>query len=107
MFLMNAQEIIGRMVQEIVTHYHPEQIILFGSQARGDASPDSDVDLLVVMPGDVNRREVAIDILTTLSDMPMPKDVIVTTSREIATRGQLPSTVLHQAIHEGKILYAR
>ena len=59
------------------------------------------------MPGDVNRREVAIDILTILSDMPMPKDVIVTTPNEIATRGQLPSTVLHTALHEGEVPYAR
>jgi predicted nucleotidyltransferase len=104
---MSTQEIIEWMVRELVTRFHPEQVILFGSQARGDATPDSDVDLLVVMPGDVNRREVAVDILHALHNMPLPKDVIVTTPHEIATRGQLPSTVLHTALHEGKVLYAQ
>ena len=40
---------IDRMVRRIVRKFQPEQVILFGSQARGDAGPDSDVDLLVVM----------------------------------------------------------
>ena len=46
----NVQAQIDRMVQRIVRKFHPEKIILFGSQARGDAGPDSDVDLLIVMP---------------------------------------------------------
>ena len=40
---------IDLMVQRIVKKFRPERVILFGSQARGDAGPDSDVDLLVVM----------------------------------------------------------
>jgi len=95
------------MVREIVTRFHPEKVILFGSQARGDVSSDSDVDLLVVMPDDTNRRETAIDIMTALHNMPLPKDVLVTTPGEIATRGRLVSTVLHTALTEGKVLYAR
>jgi hypothetical protein len=59
------------------------------------------------MPDDTNRREVAIDIMTALHNMPLPKDVLVTTPREISTRGRLVSTVLHTALTEGKMLYAR
>lgn len=44
-------------IQSIVSMYHPARVILFGSQARGDAGPGSDVDLLVVFAGEVNRRE--------------------------------------------------
>ncbi len=95
------------MVQEIVTRFHPERIILFGSQAREDARTDSDVDLLVVMPDDTNRRKTAIDIMVALAKMPMPQDIIVTTPHEIATRGQLIATVLHTALEEGRELYAR
>lgn len=104
---MNPQEIIEQLVREIVVRFHPEQVILFGSQARGEASTASDVDLLVVMPDETNRREVAIDIMTALHAMPLPKDVLVTTPREISTRGKLVSTVLHTALTEGKVLYAR
>jgi predicted nucleotidyltransferase len=46
---LTVQESIDLLVQRIVKKFHPEQIILFGSQARGDAGPDSDIDLLVVM----------------------------------------------------------
>ena len=41
-----TQRRIDRMVERIVQKFNPEQVILFGSQARGDAGPDSDVDLL-------------------------------------------------------------
>ena len=43
------QALIRRMVQRLVDKFHPEQVILFGSHARGDAGPDSDVDRLIVM----------------------------------------------------------
>jgi len=104
---MNTSEVIESMVREIVTRFDPERIILFGSQARGDAVAESDVDLLVVMPDGVNRRKTAIAILNVLSDMPLPKDVLVTTAHEIATRGKVVATVLHNALSEGKELYAR
>ncbi|MHB9025073.1 MAG: nucleotidyltransferase domain-containing protein [Armatimonadota bacterium] len=104
---MSTQEVIEGMVHEIVTRFHPEKVILFGSQVRGDTTPDSDVDLLVVMPEGVNRRETAIEILTALSDSPLPKDVLVTTPQQIATRGHVIATVLHTALTEGKVLYAR
>jgi predicted nucleotidyltransferase len=104
---MSTFEIINLMVLEIVTRFHPERIILFGSQARGEAKPDSDIDLLVIMPDEVNRREVAIDISTALCHLPMPHDVIVTTPHEVATRGRIIATVLHTALTEGKELYAR
>jgi len=103
---MGTQEIIELMVQVIVSRFHPERIILFGSQARGEASTESDIDLLVIMPGEVNRRRVTVDILHALHNMPAPKDIIVTTPHEIATRGQLRCTILHTALQEGKVVYA-
>ena len=89
---MSTQEIIELMVQVIVSRFHPLRIILFGSQARGEATRDSDIDLLVVMPGEVNRRRITVDILHALHNMPAPKDIIVTTEQEIATPR---TTLLH------------
>ena len=104
--MMSTDEVIQTMVERIVALMHPQQVILFGSQARGDAGPDSDVDLLVVMEDDVDRRRANIDIRVALADMPLPKDIIVTNPHEISTRGQLCSTVLYVALHDGKVLYA-
>jgi predicted nucleotidyltransferase len=96
---------IREMVDRIVTGFQPLRILLFGSRARGDATPDSDVDLLVVMPDGTDRRATAVAILRTLTGMLVAKDVVVTTPEEIARRGALVGTVLRPALREGKVLY--
>jgi predicted nucleotidyltransferase len=50
------EQTVDRIVRRIVEAVHPLRIILFGSRARGDARPDSDLDLLVVMPEGTHRR---------------------------------------------------
>ena len=67
------------MTDRIVTQFSPEQVILFGSQARESAGNRSDVDLLVVLPTITNRREEAIRIRQALADLPVAKDIFVTT----------------------------
>ncbi|HOF86504.1 MAG TPA: nucleotidyltransferase domain-containing protein [Armatimonadota bacterium] len=52
---MTTSEAINIMVERIVEQFHPLRITLFGSRARGDAGPDSDVDLLVVLPQVENK----------------------------------------------------
>lgn len=101
---------IPTMVGRIVARFQPERIILFGSHARGEAHAGSDIDLLVVMPGALDgaeRRKFAVEMLDSLSDLPVYKDVVVTTPSEIAQRGHLVGSVLHLALREGKVLYAR
>ncbi len=98
---------IGIMVSRIAKGYNPDRIVLFGSQARGDAAWDSDVDLLVVLPVCNDPRATAVSIRALLSDLPVGKDIIVTTPQELETRGKLASTILYQAMREGKSLYAR
>ena len=68
-----SQKQIRRIVNRIVRQFHQERIILFGSHARGDAGPDSDVDLLVVMSVDGSRREKAIEIGVALHGIRVPK----------------------------------
>ena len=87
--------------------FHPLKLILFGSHARGDARPDSDIDVLVVLPEVSDKRRVAIEIRRTLIDLPVCKDIIVTTPEEIERRGNLIGTVLRPALREGKVLYER
>jgi predicted nucleotidyltransferase len=75
---------IDRMVRRIVKKFHPEQIILFGSHARGDAGPDSDVDLLVVLDFEGTALDKGLDILQALHDIRVPTDVIVTRPEDFA-----------------------
>ncbi len=97
-------EVVGRVVEE----FDPLRVILFGSRAREDAGPHSDVDLLVVMPDGIeDERRVTMEIRRLLRDMPMAKDVVVTTPEEIERRGHLVGTVLRPALREGKVLYER
>lgn len=98
---------ITRMVRRIVREFHPERVILFGSHARGEAGPDSDVDLLVVMPVEGSRREKQVDIRVALHDIHVPIDVIVTSPEDFAWRKQVVGTIEYPAVKEGKVLYAR
>jgi predicted nucleotidyltransferase len=95
------------MVERIVRQVDPEQIILFGSQARGDAGPDSDVDLLVVMDFDGSNLEKCIEIRGTLHTFLVPLDIMVTTPEEFAWRKDVVGTIEWPASREGKVLYAR
>ena len=98
---------IRRMVDRIVKRFDPDKIILFGSCARSDAGPDSDVDLLIVMPVTGSVRQMAIDIGVALHDIRVPKDIIVTTPEEFEWRKDTIGTVEWPAWREGKLLYAK
>ena len=98
---------IRQMVRRIVSQFHPEKIILFGSHARGDAGPDSDVDLLIVMPYLGSRREKQVEIRLALKSIRIPKDIVVTAPEEFLWRKEVPGTIERPAAREGKVLYAR
>lgn len=95
------------MVRRIVRRFHPDRVILFGSHARGNAGPDSDVDLLVVMPISGSRREKAIEIGVALHGFGVGKDIVVTTPEDFAWRKEIPGTIERPADREGKVLYGR
>ena len=98
---------IKEMVRRIVDRFHPEQILLFGSYARGDAGPDSDVDLLVVMPVSGSKRKMAVEIDLELAGSGLPKDIIVVTPEEVARTRDVAGTIIYPAVREGRVLYER
>jgi uncharacterized protein len=98
---------IDRMVKRIVQRFQPEQVILFGSQARGDAGPDSDVDLLIVIAFEGAAHDKGLEILQALHDRRVPVDVIVTSPADFAWRKEVIGTIEWPAAQEGKVLYAR
>jgi len=100
-------DLLRTMVDRIVAGWSPLQIILFGSHARGDAGPHSDIDLLVVLPAIADKRGVTVAIRRALADLPVSKDIVVSTPEEIARRGSLVGTVLRPALREGRLVYER
>lgn len=98
-------ELISTTTERIVHHFQPVQIILFGSRARGKAHPQSDVDLLVVFLELADKRKTAVDIRWALANLPVAKDILVTTPEELANQCDWVGTVLRSAQQEGKMLY--
>jgi uncharacterized protein len=89
------------IVQRILGAVQPRRIIIFGSAARGEMGPDSDIDILVVMPDGVECLRTEMDLYTHLSGLGIPKDVVVATETEVAERGDDWSLVLYPALREG------
>ena len=96
---------IQQMTERIVTQFHPEKIILFGSHARGDGTADSDVDLLVVMNVSGSKRRQAVEIDLSLTGIPLPADIVVSTPKELAAYRDTIGSIIREAVHEGKVLY--
>jgi uncharacterized protein len=101
-----TDKLIAAMVERIVRRFGPKKVILFGSYARGDAGPDSDVDLLIVMPVRGSRHKKAVEIGVALHDIKMAKDLIVVTPEEFEWRKDVVGTIEWPAFHEGQLLYA-
>lgn len=95
------------MLERIIRQFDPVRIILFGSRARGEARPDSDVDLLVVLPEAPDRRQAAVAIMSSLRDLPVSKDIVVSTLAHLAQYGQVNGLVYKAALGEGQIIYER
>lgn len=103
--LASEPECLSEAIRRITQGFHPLRIILFGSWARGNARPDSDLDLLVVLPEVENKRHTTVEIMRALNSLPLSKDVIVTTPQEITARGELVGDILRPALREGKVIY--
>lgn len=107
---LTAEEVqakVDEMVRRIVERFQPEKVILFGSRARGDADPDSDVDLLVVMPFDGRRLDRIVEIRLALAHMGIAKDVFLVTPEEFEADKDLVGSLVYPAAHEGRVLHER
>jgi predicted nucleotidyltransferase len=99
---------LPKAIQRIVSELKPEKIILFGSYAYGNPTPDSDVDLLVIM----NTRERDVDRYVAVSNLLYPRqfpvDILVKTPKEIEVeKKKRGNYFLREILTKGKVLYER
>ncbi len=103
---MNEQHVLNLLVERVVAAVRPERIILFGSRARGDHRPDSDIDVLVIMPGQVDAPwRLARDLRAAVGVIGCGKDIIVADQQRIAEEADLHGSIIGMALHEGRELW--
>ena len=102
-----VSETLPHAVQHIVDILQPEKIILFGSYAYGDPTPDSDVDLLVVMESDQTQKERYLTVSRLLQPRPFPADILVKQPGELQAALEKGDFFLREIVSKGQVLYER
>ena len=99
--------ILKEIVRRLIAAVDPDRIILFGSHARGDAGPDSDLDLLIVKDTDQTGYRRSIQAYRALSGLGVAKDIIWRTAAELEDWSHVATYVTTRALREGKVLYEK
>ncbi len=99
------QAALDDIVRRIVEVAQPERIILFGSAARGEMGPDSDLDLLVIKGGEYHRGHVTGDIYRGMAGVDYAVDVVVVTPEDVERYGNSHSLVIKPALKEGLVIF--
>ena len=101
---MVSMKEIGELADRIAREFNPNRIVLFGSYAWGKPTPDSDVDILVVVPFVGKSWKMASEIRKRLRPS-FPIDFIVRTPEQLQTRLNLGDDFIRDITNEGKVLY--
>ena len=95
---------IEDFARRVAQEFSPDRIVLFGSHARGTASPESDVDLLVIMRTRKRPAQQALEIRQRIRRR-FPLDLLVRTPRDVARRVAQKDSFLTSVLAEGETLY--
>ena len=98
---------LPEVVERLVSKLCPERIILFGSYAYGRPTPDSDVDLLVILETDASTTERYLAVSRLLYPRPFPVDILVRTPREIEQALKVGDFFIREIVSQGRVLYER
>ena len=102
---MLTQRNLSEAVNRIREVAQPSKVILFGSYPRGEATADSDLDLMVILPGKPDKMAEIIRLRRAIGAVGIGVDVLVFSEEEAQRRVQVPGTVVYWANKEGKVLY--
>ncbi|MCL6509390.1 MAG: nucleotidyltransferase domain-containing protein [Anaerolineae bacterium] len=100
-------KLITQLVNAIVGAVQPIQIILFGSAARGQMRPGSDIDLLVVMPDGTHRRHTAQRLYQMIGGIETPFDLLVATPSDLEKHKDNIGLIYRTILREGKTVYVQ
>lgn len=103
---MVQMEEIEKLAERIAREFDPERIILFGSYATGHPSPDSDVDLLVILPFSGKPFWKSLEIMNRIN-APFPLDLLARRPEDTARRYAQGDPLIREALRHGRILYER
>jgi predicted nucleotidyltransferase len=99
--------VLEEAVRRIVAVADPERIILFGSGARGEMRPESDLDLLVIKGGDYDYHRLVSAIYRALASVEPEVEVVLITPEQAERYRNSYCLVIHPALKEGKVIYER
>jgi len=102
-----TSEQIRELSRHIERAINPERIVLFGSYARGDATENSDVDLLVVARSSLPKPKRSVPLYSLLRAYPCSKDILVYTPEEVEEYRYLRASLIHRVLDEGIVLYEK
>lgn len=105
--ILRHDPVLAEIVHRLVAAYQPERVYLFGSKARGDAGPDSDYDLMVVVPDsappEARRSRLAYEVLWEVATA---ADVLAWPRGRFDSRLHLKASLPATILREGKLLHA-
>jgi predicted nucleotidyltransferase len=100
-----VSETLPKAVQRIAQALRPDRIILFGSYANGTPTPDSDVDLLVVMNTSASAKDRHLSVCRLLRPRPFPVDILVKTPQELEWALDKGDFFIREIVTQGRVLY--
>ena len=99
------RKVLADVIRRVVEAAQPDKIVLFGSAARGQMGPNSDLDLLVIKGGKFHRGRVATEIYRHLAGADAAVDVVVVTPEEVQRYRDTHCLVICPSMKEGKVAY--